>query len=406
METPEYTFKHWLTDLRRGFHRQPELSYQEEKTTQKVCQVLSELNIPVQTFGDMTGAVGLIQGKAVDAPYQGTIALRADMDALPLAEMTGLEFASEYPGQMHACGHDANTAIALGVARLVQESGLMDRINGAVKFIFQPSEEKLGGALAMMEKGVLENPRVDRLIAGHMDPNFPVGQAGVFHRTGHAASDPFELVIHGRGSHGARPHKGRSPITAGAQFVTSLDTLILRHVPPVHSAVISVGAFHGGDAGNVIPEQVVIRGSVRTHDPGIREMLFREMNRLAKGIETMFEVQCDLIFKSGAPMGLNDPDASASLFRASADVLGEDHVTVLPFIMGSDDFYFFGRECPVAMMRLGCADPDKKTAPPLHSPKFDIHEDVLETGAKVLFRAIALFFDNQTQQPHKKKEKR
>jgi amidohydrolase len=294
---------------------------------------------------------------------------------------------------MHACGHDANTAIGLGLARKICESGLMERTNGTVKLLFQPAEEHLEGALSMVRKGVLENPRVDRVIAAHMDPGLPVGRVGVFRRTGHAASDPFELIITGRGCHGARPHLGRNPITVGALFVTQVDSIIPRRVPPAHTAVISVGSFHSGNAGNVIPEQTVLSGSIRTHDPEIREMLFKELDALVKGLGIQCGVHCELTVKQGAPMGLNDEAVSQSLYRASTVVLGEENVEVLPFIMGSDDFYHFTRQCPGAMMRLGCTDPSRMDANMLHSPNFYIDEKVLATGVEILYTAVLRFFN-------------
>jgi amidohydrolase len=385
----------WLIQLRRDFHRHPELSGMEERTTKKIIQVLTDLDVQVQAFENMTGVVGLIKGSKTNEPYQGTIALRADIDALPLDEATDLSYSSVNSGIMHACGHDAHTAICLGVAKMIKDSNIMEQINGNVKFIFQPAEEQLGGALAMIKKGALENPKVDRIIAGHMDPNIAVGKAGVFKRIGHAASDPFELIINGKGSHGARPHMGRSPIIAGALFVAQVDSIIPRLVPPVHSAVISVGCFNAGKAGNVIPEQTTIKGSVRTHDPEIREMILKEMHALAKGIGIQCGVHCELTIRPGAPMGLNDESASKSFYTASSFVLGEKNVEVLPFIMGSDDFYFFTQQCPGAMMRLGCNDPNSTITYPLHSPMFDIHEDVLEIGAKILFKAVETFFNEK-----------
>jgi amidohydrolase len=394
MATGKIPFKEWLVNLRNDLHQHPELSGREIRTTQKIAEILETLRVETRTFDDLTGLVGLIKGGLRNGSTQKTIAIRADIDALPLRELSSNAFQSIHEGVMHACGHDANTAILLGVAKKIMESGLKDRINGFVKLIFQPAEEKLNGAKAMLEKGVLENPKVDRLIAGHMDPNLPVGAVGVFHRVGHAASDPFELVITGKGSHGARPHKGINPITAGGIFVSSLDSIIPRNIPAGQSAVVSAGTFHAGNAGNVIPEQAVIRGTVRTHDPEIRSTIFKAMERLANGIEAMTGAKCELAFKPGAPLGLNDEATSRLLQEASESVVGKEKVKVLPFIMGSDDFYFFSPHCPSAMIRLGCTPLDGSLNHPLHSPYFDIHEDVLEIGVNVFFKAVEIFFKN------------
>ena len=377
-----------IHELYENFHRRPELSGHGKQTTAAIVRELESLGAQVTTFEDFTGCTAYFAGREEGR----VLAFRADIDALPLEEFAPVEYRSLNSGVMHACGHDANTAIALGLARRVVESGLLDDMAGGIKFIFQPCEERLGGAKAMIERGVLENPRVDRLLAGHMDPNFEAGEVGVFTRVGHAASDPFELKITGKGSHGARPHMGINPITVGAAFVGQVDGIIPRHVPPVHSAVISVGRFHAGDAGNVIPETAVIQGSIRTHDEGVRETIFREMHRLAEGLGVQFDVKAELSIRSGAPMGINDEAACAGLKRSAEKVLGRDKVHVLPFIMGSDDFYFYAQKCPAAMMRMGCARASEGITHPLHSPYFAVHPQALETGVAVLFQAITDFY--------------
>jgi amidohydrolase len=385
-------FKNWIVNLRNDFHKHPEVSGNEERTTRQICKVLKTLNVQVQTFDDLTGVVGLLQGAKKGSGKNKTIALRADIDALPMQERGNNSYKSTNAGVMHSCGHDANTAIVLGVAKKIIDSGLINKIEGAVKFIFQPAEEKLGGAKAMIERGVLENPGVDQIIAGHMDPNLPVGTTGVFTHIGHASSDPFELVIKGKGTHGARPHKGINPITAGGIFVTGLESIIARYISPAHSAVISVGTFHAGEAGNVIPEQAVIKGSVRTHDEVVKTRIFKAMENLLQGIDTMVGTKCEFAFKPGAPLGVNDKEVCKSLYTASVEVLGKENVKVLSFIMGSEDFYYFTQKCPGAIMRFGCASRKDGTTHPLHSPHFDIHEDVLEIGADVLFKAVENFF--------------
>ena len=230
----------------------------------------------------------------------------------------------------------------------------------------------------MLAKGVLENPKVDQIIAGHMDPNLPVGTVGVFSHIGHASSDPFELVITGKGTHGARPHKGINPITAGGFFVSSLESIISRCDNPAQSAVISVGTFNAGIAGNVIPEQAVIKGSVRTHDENVREDILEAVENLVCGLDSMFGTRSELVFESGAPVGVNDKKVCRDLYRVSVDVLGKEKVKMLPFIMGSEDFYYFTQQCPGAMMRFGCGFQDNEMNFPLHSPHFDIHEEILQ----------------------------
>ncbi len=396
-ETAEETaaFRQWVADIRTDFHRHPELSGQETRTTQRIRETLTDLGIPVTVFEDMTGAVGLIQGKAPGP----CLAVRADIDALPLDEVGGRPHGSTVPGAMHACGHDANTAIVLGLARKLMDTGLGRQISGSVKLIFQPSEEKLGGALNLIHRGVLDNPKVDRIIAGHMDPNFPAGQVAVFSRVGHAASLAFTLTVRGKGAHGARPHTGINPITVGAAFVSGLDGLIQRHVPPAQTAVISVGSFHSGQAGNVIPETATLAGSIRTHNLDIEKRIRQALTDLAAGVGTVFNAHCDLAFTEGAPLGLNDPVVCRDLKTAAGRVVGEANVHVLPFIMGSEDFYYFTQECPGAMVRFGCTRQSDGIIHPLHSPEFDLHTDALSVGTDVMFQAVKAYF-KQTQQSH------
>jgi len=385
-------FKKWIVNLRNDFHKHPEVSFNEKRTTRQICNVLTTIKAEIQTFDDMTGVVAVFKGKKQDPEKNRTIAVRADIDALPMQELSDNAHKSIHEGVMHSCGHDANTSIVLGVAKKIEDSGFLNKIHGNIKLIFQPAEEKLGGAKAMVEKGVLENPRVDQIIAGHMDPNLPVGTVGVFTHIGHAASDSFELVIIGKGTHGARPHQGINPITAAGIFVTSLDSIIPRHINPAHSAVISVGTCHGGAAGNIIPEQAVITGSIRTHDQEVRNLIFTALENLVLGIDKMLGTKSKLIIKHGAPLGVNDKDVSKSLYGASVEVLGKENVKSLSFIMGSEDFYCFAQKCPGAIMRFGCASQEKGINHPLHSPYFDLHEDVLEIGAEILFKAVENFF--------------
>jgi len=318
----------WVIDLRNDFHKHPELSTAEKRTTGKICEVLNSLDVQVKIFDDITGVVGLLQGEGESSSDNKTMALRADIDALPVQETGNKSYKSVNDGIMHACGHDANTAILLGVAKKIRDSGLLKQISGTVKLIFQPAEEKLGGAKSMIARGVLENPKVDQIIAGHMDPNLPVGTAGVFSHIGHASSDPFELVIRGRGTHGARPHKGINPITAGGFFVSGLDSIIPRLINPAKSAVISVGTFHAGMAGNVIPEEAVIKGSLRTHDEGVRKTLIRAVEELVCGVDNMFGTESELLFESGAPVGVNDREVCKSLYAASVEILGKEKVKI------------------------------------------------------------------------------
>lgn len=374
----------WLSDTRRYFHRHPEISHQEKRTTQKIIEILKDLNIDTRPLEDMTGAIGLIEGKSKGL----TIALRADIDALPIQELGDVEYASQNTGVMHACGHDANTAIMLGVAKTLMESGRHKDLKGNVKFLFQPAEERGAGAKAMIERGALENPRVDRIIAGHMSPDLPVGKVGIFRGLGYASADRFNLVITGKGAHGARPEEGNDPIVAGAQFVSGIQSIVARNIKPTEAAVITVGKFNSGAAENVIPESAHLAGSIRALSPDIRLKVHQRLAEFAAGLEKSFRVRCELNILEGVPTLENDIEVADFLFEVSQSVLGAEHVQYLPPIMGSEDFSYFTLERPSAIMRLGCSNPEKGFTARLHSPHFDIDEQVLGVGTAIFSTAV------------------
>lgn len=374
----------WLSDTRRYFHRHPEISHQEKRTTQKIIEILKDLNIDTRPLEDMTGAIGLIEGKSKGL----TIALRADIDALPIQELGDVEYASQNTGIMHACGHDANTAIMLGVAKTLMESGRHKDLKGNVKFLFQPAEERGAGAKAMIERGALENPRVDRIIAGHMSPDLPVGKVGIFRGLGYASADRFNLVITGKGAHGARPEEGNDPIVAGAQFVSGIQSIVARNIKPTEAAVITVGKFNSGAAENVIPESAHLAGSIRALSPDIRLKVHQRLAEFAAGLEKSFRVRCELNILEGVPTLENDIEVADFLFEVSQSVLGAEHVQYLPPIMGSEDFSYFTLERPSAIMRLGCSNPEKGFTARLHSPHFDIDEQVLGVGTAIFSTAV------------------
>ena len=387
MFTSDPKLKQWLVDVRRDLHMHPEISFQEERTTRKISEILEGFGIEVQAFPDITGLVGLIRGPGTGP----TIALRADIDALPVQELNDVEYRSKTDGVMHACGHDANTTIMLGVAKTLTESGIASKLNGCVKFFFQPAEERVAGAKEMIARGVLDNPNVDRVIAGHMSPDLPVGSVGVFRDIGYASSDRFELAIKGKGSHGARPEEGIDPIVAGSYFVTQLQSILSRSIKPTEAGVITVGKFISGDAPNVIPEFAHLEGSIRALTGDIRAYLIQRMESIVLGLEKSFNVACDFQVREGVPVLVNDRDVAEFLFETSADVLGPNTVQYLPPIMGSEDFSYFTLERPGAIMRLGCSNPDKGFTGRLHSPYFDIDEAVLEIGVAIFSEAVKMF---------------
>ena len=380
----------WLVGIRRDLHRHPEISHKEKRTTEKIIRVLKELEIEVHGFPDMTGAVGVIKGSN-GGP---TLGLRADIDALPIQELNDISYRSQNKGIMHACGHDANTTIMLGVAKKMVQSGLMSRCPGTVKFFFQPAEERVAGAKAMIASGVLENPHVDRVIAGHMSPDLPVGKVGIFRGTGYASSDRFELLITGKGGHGARPEECVDPVVAGSLFVTQIQSIASRSIKPTEAAVITVGKFMAGNASNVIPETALLKGSIRALSVEVRDHVIRRLNDIVSGLEKAYGVQCQFQIHNGVPILINNRVVAESLYDASVQVLGPENVSYLPPIMGSEDFVYFTLERPSAIMRLGCSNKKRGIVHSLHSPYFDIDETVLEIGTEILYEAVKCYLSH------------
>lgn len=381
----------WLTDVRRDFHMHPEVSGQEMRTTEVIAETLEKIGVEAQRIPLMTGLVGLIRGTG-DGPVIG---LRADIDALPIQERSETPYASRNEGVMHACGHDANTAIMLGVAKKIVDTGFMSGRKGYIKFFFQPSEERGLGALAMIDRGVLENPRVDRIIAGHMSPDLSVGSAGVFRGKGYASADRFSLTVTGKGAHGARPEEGNDPIVAASAFVQLVQTIVSRNVKPTESAVVTVGTFSAPGAANVIPESAHLEGSIRALTENVRRAVHHRLQEIVLGLERTFGVRCDFKITEGVPVLTNDIDVADALHRATGVVLGEENAHYLPPIMGSEDFSYFTLERPSAIMRLGCSNKKKEIDAPLHSPWFDIDETVLEIGVEIFYEAVKRFFDSE-----------
>jgi len=382
-------FFNWLVELRRDLHMYPETAYKETRTTSKIADILESLGIKTHRFQDMTGVVGLIKGKK-NGP---TIAFRADIDALPIQELRDSPYKSRIDGHMHACGHEANTAIVLGTAKKLVESGLAATMKGNVKFLFQPAEEGGAGAKELIKRGVLDNPKVDRIIAGHMSPDIPVGQVGHFKNLGYASADRFQLNIVGRGSHGARPEDSLDPVVAGAHFITQIQSIVSRSIKPTEPAVITVGKLVSGNVSNVIPESACMEGSIRTFSKDIRQQIFERLHQFAKGLEHSFLVQCDLSINQGYPCLFNDPEVAAFLYDASESILKPKNVQYLSPIMASEDFSFFTEACPGAIMRFGCGSPGQSFYP-LHSPYFDIDERVLSIGVDIFTEAILRYLEH------------
>jgi amidohydrolase len=267
----------------------------------------------------------------------------------------------------------------------------MRRCHGNVKFIFQPAEEVLSGALTLIEAGVLELPKVDRLLAGHMSPDLPVGRIGVFKNIGYASSDRFEITVTGKGTHGARPEEGNDPIVAGAALVTLLQSVVSRNVKPSLAGVITVGTFQGGTAGNVIPESVRMKGTIRALDADVRRTLIRRLQEVTEGIGATYGVQCEVAVEDRTPVLVTDEAVSVFIYETAREVLGAENVSYVPPVMGSEDFAFFTHRCPASIIRLGCSNAAAGIVHPLHSAYFDIDERVLGIGVEVFSRAVVRY---------------
>ncbi|RPH49263.1 MAG: amidohydrolase [Desulfobacteraceae bacterium] len=382
----------WLREIRRDLHAHPELGFREFRTTERIIEILSKLGWDAQPAPGTTGAIGLLQGSG-SGPVIG---LRADIDALPVSEQNDVPYRSQHQGVMHACGHDANTAIMLGVAKKITDTDLLKRTGGSVKLIFQPAEEGGAGAKTLIEGGVLENPRVDVIFAGHMSPDLQVGRAGVFKELGYASSDSFVLDIRGRGGHGARAEECIDPIVAGAHFVTQIQTIVSRNISPTMPAVLTIGCFTAGSAANIIPETAQLQGSIRALSTEVRGIVIRRLEELTKALEESFGVACRLVVQTGIPILTNNPSSAALLLLAARTVVGEHNASYLPPIMASDDFAYFTQARPGAIVRLGCSNPEKGFIHKLHNPRFDIDEDVLSFGVDIFFEAITSILTHES----------
>jgi hippurate hydrolase len=368
-----------IISLRREIHREPELGFDTRKTAEKVLAALDGLPLDVQTGVAENGLVATLKGGG-EGP---TVALRADMDALPIYEETGLPFASETDGKMHACGHDGHTSMLVGAARALCEDHLRERLNGTVKFVFQPAEEGGGGGQVMVEKGVADG--VDSIFALHLWPGLEFGKAATKAGPIMAAADAFEMEINGKGGHGAMPHMTVDAVAIAAQVVTVLQTVVAREVNPVEPAVLTVGEIEAGTAFNIIPETARLGGTVRTVDADLRQRMPERIEELARGVARGMRGDAELNYRFSYPVTRNDAGAAGLALNVAKELFGEDRaVEVEHPSMGGEDFAFFLEELPGAYIWLGVGDVSG-----LHTPRFAFDEEILPQGAALL-AALAL----------------
>jgi amidohydrolase len=375
-----------LVEWRRQIHQQPELAFQEKLTAHFLSQKLREWGIEYQTGIAETGIVAIIQGK----PGSKVLAIRADMDALPIQELNQVPYCSQHDGIMHACGHDGHTAIALGTAYYLHHH--RESFCGTVKIIFQPAEEGPGGAKPMIDAGVLKNPDVDAIIGLHLWNNLPLGTIGVRAGALMAAVELFRCQIFGKGGHGAIPHQTIDSVVVAAQIVNALQTIVARNVNPIDSAVVTVGELHAGTASNVIADTANMSGTVRYFNPDFTGFFHQRMEQIIGGVCQSHGAKYDLDYWSLYPPVIND-SGMAELVRSVAETVVETPMGVVPECqtMGGEDMSFFLQQVPGCYFFLGSANPQKNLAYPHHHPRFDFDETVLQMGVEMFARCVEKF---------------
>ena len=366
-----------LIEIRRDLHRHPELGFEEVRTAGVVAAELGRLGVPHRTGVGRTGVVGTIAGGRPGP----VLAIRADMDALPILEQTGLPYASETPGTMHACGHDIHTSTLLGVAAVLQ--ALAPRLSGTVRLLFQPAEETLGGARAMIADGALEG--VDRALAFHNHPDMPVGTFGFVRGACLAASDRFNIEVRGRSGHAAHPDRAVDPIVAAAHLVTQLQLVVSREVKPIHPCVVTVGAIHAGTAHNIIPDTVQLRGTVRTLHAPAREVAEAAIRRLCAGLEESMRVRVAVDYRRGVPALVNADEVLEATVASVAAQFGAEVVGEGEPSLGGEDFALMAERVPGFQLRIGSGAPGRTDA--LHNSDYQPDERCIGLGVQALSRA-------------------
>ncbi len=366
--------------MRRDFHAHPEIAHEEVRTAGIVAERLRAVGLDeVRTGVGKTGVVGVLKG---GRPGR-TVLLRADIDALPLTEVDrGQPYRSLEDGKHHGCGHDGHTAIMLTVARILAER--RQDLPGTVLFVFQPAEERVGGAEGMLEDGAARQPAPDATFALHLWNDEPVGVVNVRPGPVFASADTFEITLTGPGGHGAQPHQTVDPIVAAAHLITALQTLVSRETPPLEVSALTIGSIHGGTAPNIIPTRVQMQGTLRTFDDRLREKLLRRLPELVDGICRSVGVETAFQLGEGTPACVNDPRAAALVRDAAVRLFGAECVTDRVRTTGADDMSLFLRAAPGCYFLVGSGNDERGLASPHHSPTFDFDERALEIGTELM----------------------
>lgn len=364
---------------RRHLHAHPELSFHEYQTAAFVAQKLDELGIKYQKMAN-TGLVAIIQG---EKPSEGVVALRADMDALPIVEANDVPYKSTNAGVMHACGHDAHTSSLLGTARILTE--LKKEFGGTVKLIFQPAEEKLpGGANMMIKEGVLENPKPDAVIGQHVMPLIEAGQVGFRSGKYMASTDEIYVTVYGKGGHGAQPQQNIDPVLITSHIIIALQQIISRVADPKTPSVLSFGKVIANGATNVIPNEVYLEGTFRTMDEDWRARAHEKMKKMAEGIAEAMGGSCDFNIVRGYPFLINEEKLTADVRAYAEDFLGKENVLDLDIWMAAEDFAYYSQVSDACFYRLGTGNKERGITSSVHTPTFDVDEESLKLSTGLM----------------------
>lgn len=375
-----------VIELRRKIHMYPELGFEETKTSEIVYDYLKNLGIEVKRIAK-TGVVGTLKGNG-----SKTIAIRADMDALPIQEENDVEYASQIPGRMHACGHDVHTAILLGTAKLL--ANMRDKLKGNVKFIFQPAEETTGGALPMIEEGVLENPKVDAIIGLHVDPELQVGQIGITYGKAYASSDMFDIIVKGKSSHGAEPHKSVDSIVIAANIVNMLQTVVSRKANPLSPIVLTIGIIEGGYARNIIANKVRMSGIIRMMEEEKRDEIVEMVEKICDNTAKAMGGEVEFKRTIGYPCLVNHKGMTDLIKETAFPLLGEGNVIEVAPTMGVEDFAYFLQKVPGSFYKLGCGNKEKGIDKPIHNNQFNIDEECIKIGLAVHVSTVLKYLNS------------
>ena len=366
----------WMIEIRRDLHQHPELGLEEHRTNNKVRSLLDEMGIEYVDGLGGTGVLGLIRGDGEGR----VVALRADLDALPIEDDKNVAYASKIPGKMHACGHDVHTTVLLGAARLlVKEKASLP---GTVKLLFQPAEETVGGARLLIEDGALDNPRVDAIFGLHVDPTLEVGTVGLHFGQRNASSDNLEIIVHGKAAHGAYPYEGVDAIVAAAQVISSLQTIVSRSVDAREAAVVSLGTIHGGTQANIVADRVELVGTVRCVSQATRQLVLQRIKETAEAVALGFGARAEVRIEPSYDPVVNDESMVEIVRQSVESLLGGDRVVIFSKPnMGAEDFGYYLSEIPGAFYSLGVRNEADGIVHPVHHGLFDVDESSMAIGA-------------------------